>query len=98
MLRFADDLDVAALVEVHDVVELTRALDAGAQIVGVNSRNLRTLTVDPTEQTRIWSSTSRNTRLTPAFAQVNESRETGAGSGMRDQPTGSIGCGAPFDL
>src|SRR5688500_10624486 len=47
LLRFADDLDVAALVEVHDVVELTRALDAGAQIVGVNSRNLRTLTVDP---------------------------------------------------
>jgi indole-3-glycerol phosphate synthase len=47
LLRFADDLDVAALVEVHDVVELTRARDAGAQIVGVNSRNLRTLTVDP---------------------------------------------------
>jgi indole-3-glycerol phosphate synthase len=47
LLRFADDLDVAALVEIHDVVELTRALDAGAQIVGVNSRNLRTLTVDP---------------------------------------------------
>jgi indole-3-glycerol phosphate synthase len=47
LLRVADELGVAALVEVHDVVELTRAIDAGARIVGVNSRNLRTLAVDP---------------------------------------------------
>lgn len=36
-------LDV--LVEVHDEAELERALSAGADVVGVNSRNLRTLTV-----------------------------------------------------
>jgi indole-3-glycerol phosphate synthase len=42
----ARELGLAALVEVHDVEELTRALGAGADIVGVNSRNLRTLTVD----------------------------------------------------
>jgi indole-3-glycerol phosphate synthase/phosphoribosylanthranilate isomerase/anthranilate synthase/indole-3-glycerol phosphate synthase/phosphoribosylanthranilate isomerase len=35
-----------ALVEVHDRGELDRALDAGARIVGVNSRDLRTMTVD----------------------------------------------------
>jgi len=35
-----------ALVEVHDGGELSIALDAGAAIVGVNNRNLRTLTVD----------------------------------------------------
>jgi indole-3-glycerol phosphate synthase len=33
------------LVEVHDRVELDRALAAGADVVGVNSRNLRTLAV-----------------------------------------------------
>jgi indole-3-glycerol phosphate synthase len=39
-------LDMAALVEVHSAAELDRAVDAGAGIVGVNNRNLRTLEVD----------------------------------------------------
>jgi len=39
-------LGLAVLVEVHDIVDLNRAVDAGAAIIGVNSRNLRTLTVD----------------------------------------------------
>ena len=42
----ASALGLAALVEVHTWEELDRALAAGAQIVGVNSRNLRTLEVD----------------------------------------------------
>jgi indole-3-glycerol phosphate synthase len=42
----ASRLGLAALVEVHDPLELKRAVDAGAAIIGVNSRNLRTLTVD----------------------------------------------------
>jgi indole-3-glycerol phosphate synthase len=37
---------LAALVEVHSRAELDRALEAGAEIIGVNSRNLRTLEVD----------------------------------------------------
>jgi indole-3-glycerol phosphate synthase len=46
LLRAAEALGLAALVEVHDVAEMERALDAGARVLGVNSRNLRTLTVD----------------------------------------------------
>ena len=30
----------------HDEEELARAIDSGARIIGVNNRNLRTLTVD----------------------------------------------------
>jgi indole-3-glycerol phosphate synthase len=46
LLARAHELALACLVEVHDAGELTRALDAGARVVGVNSRNLRTLAVD----------------------------------------------------
>jgi len=42
----ASDLGLATLVEVHDEEELTRAVDSGARIIGVNNRNLRTLAVD----------------------------------------------------
>jgi indole-3-glycerol phosphate synthase len=42
----AADLGLAALVEVHDEAELERALAAGARIVGVNQRDLRTFEVD----------------------------------------------------
>ena len=42
----AASLGLDVLVEVHDADELSMAVDAGAQIVGVNNRNLRTLDVD----------------------------------------------------
>lgn len=42
----AESLGLTALVEVHDEVELARALDAGARLIGVNARNLRDLSVD----------------------------------------------------
>ena len=47
LLRRAADLGLAALVEVHDADEIPRAADAGARIIGVNSRDLRTLALDP---------------------------------------------------
>jgi indole-3-glycerol phosphate synthase len=46
LIRAAQGHSLAVLVEVHDLDELQRALDAGARIIGVNSRNLRTLSVD----------------------------------------------------
>jgi indole-3-glycerol phosphate synthase len=51
----AEALGLAALVEVHDDVELSRALDAGARIIGVNNRNLRTLAVDVEASFRLAS-------------------------------------------
>jgi indole-3-glycerol phosphate synthase len=42
----AADTGLAALVEVHDEAELDRALAAGASLIGVNNRNLKTFKVD----------------------------------------------------
>lgn len=39
-------LGMTALVEAHDRREARRALDAGARVIGVNARSLKTLTVD----------------------------------------------------
>jgi indole-3-glycerol phosphate synthase len=47
LLQAADRLSLAALVEVHDLDELHRAMEANARVIGVNSRNLRTLSVEP---------------------------------------------------
>lgn len=43
--ELAEHYGMAALVEVHDGVELDHALDSGARIVGVNNRNLHTFEV-----------------------------------------------------
>ncbi|MEC7768278.1 MAG: indole-3-glycerol phosphate synthase TrpC, partial [Acidobacteriota bacterium] len=45
LLASVEALGLAAFVEVHDEVELERAVGAGAGIIGVNNRNLRTLEI-----------------------------------------------------
>lgn len=46
LLAFARSLQLDALVEAHDAVELDRALASGADIVGVNARNLDDFSMD----------------------------------------------------
>ncbi len=53
LLTLARDLGLAALVEVHDEPELDRALAAGAELVGVNQRDLRTFEVDRERAVRL---------------------------------------------
>jgi len=45
--QMANELGIDVLVEIHNEEELERALEANPTIVGVNSRNLKTLDVDP---------------------------------------------------
>ncbi len=46
LVKRACELELEVLCEVHDEAELRRALDAGCEMVGVNSRDLRTFQVD----------------------------------------------------
>ena len=46
LIERAESIGLTPLVEVHDENEIDRALDAGAKIIGVNARDLRTLKVD----------------------------------------------------
>lgn len=45
-IGICDALGISALVEAHDEDEIYSALRAGARIIGVNNRNLKTFTVD----------------------------------------------------
>lgn len=46
LARSARELDLDVLCEVHDEQELARALERGVEMIGVNSRDLRTFQVD----------------------------------------------------
>ena len=51
--QVAAELGLSVLAEVHDEAELGRAIDAGADLVGVNQRDLRTFAVDDTLARRL---------------------------------------------
>ena len=46
LVERAHSIGLSTIVEVHDEEEVVRAVDAGAKIIGVNARNLKTLEVD----------------------------------------------------
>lgn len=46
LLSLAEDLGLEALVECHSKSEVERAVEAGAELIGLNNRDLKTLRVD----------------------------------------------------
>ncbi len=52
-LALARDIGLDALVEIHDEPELDRAIAAGADLIGVNQRDLVTFTVDTARAVRM---------------------------------------------
>lgn len=56
LAKRAAELKLDVLCEVHDEEELGRALDAGCELIGVNSRDLRTFRVDLSVAFRLASS------------------------------------------
>jgi indole-3-glycerol phosphate synthase len=55
LIVLGKNLQMDALVEIHSEADLKKALRAGAQIIGINNRNLKTLEVDPNMAKRMLS-------------------------------------------
>jgi len=53
LIERAESIGLTPLVEVHTAEEVTRAVVAGARLIGVNARDLQTLEVDPTTFARL---------------------------------------------
>ncbi|MCD7739839.1 MAG: indole-3-glycerol phosphate synthase TrpC [Candidatus Gastranaerophilales bacterium] len=45
-IEIADSLGLSCLVEAHDEIEIKKAINAKARIIGVNNRNLKTFDID----------------------------------------------------
>lgn len=53
LITLSDALGLSTLVEAHNETEIISAMQAGARIIGVNNRNLRTFEVDFTNSIRL---------------------------------------------
>jgi indole-3-glycerol phosphate synthase len=67
LVERAQSLGLTPLVEVHDEVEVDRAVEAGARVIGVNARNLHTLEIDRTLFARLAP------RIPPGIVKIAES-------------------------
>ena len=60
MVDAAKGLALEVIVEIRDSEELSRALEAGAGMIGINNRNLETLDIDPATSERLLSQIPRD--------------------------------------
>ena len=67
LLDAAEEWQVSALVEVHDQIELDRALALGARLIGINNRNLRTF------ETTLQTSLTLSVGVPPDVHLISES-------------------------
>jgi len=63
LINFGKEMGMTPLVEIHDAEELQTALRAGAQIIGVNNRDLRNFTVDMDLTAKLSSDVPQNCLL-----------------------------------
>lgn len=81
------ELGLAALVEAHDDGEVAMAAEAGARIIGINNRNLKTFEVD-------FSNALRLRRLVPKDNRICGGERDPDSSGYPAAGRGQSGCGA----
>lgn len=63
LYRYSQSLDMEPLVEVNTLEEMEIAVRLGAQVIGVNNRNLTSFEVDLNTTSRLISKTSRETMV-----------------------------------
>jgi indole-3-glycerol phosphate synthase len=76
LLRAAQELELDALVEAHDADELDRAVALGADVIGINARDLSTFRIDRRAQLNLVAKAPRD-RLVIAESGIS-SRAQGA--------------------
>lgn len=59
-IEICDTLGLSALVEAHDENEVQMAIQAGARIIGINNRNLKTFSVDTNNSRRLREQIPKN--------------------------------------
>ena len=74
--ELAKSAGLAVLVEVHDEAELERAVAIGAELIGVNNRDLKTFKVDLANTERLAAILKRRTGVSPVS---NLKKENGGG-------------------
>jgi indole-3-glycerol phosphate synthase len=85
LLRFAGELGLAVLVEAHTAAELDCALDVGAELIGVNARDLSTFQVDTA---RAWELLNH---IPPRCVAIAESGMASVADAQRAAAAGADG-------